>query len=175
MRGVAICLLAFLLLALESPFLDLTSVRGYTPDLTLLIVIYVGQTSRLSSGLMLALTLGAMKDGFCLGASPVGMYMEISVLAFLLSYRLSRRLALQSAIPIILVSVFNVIGAALVELVLSLIFVRSFGTEGSSSMLILRSMFPQALATAPFGPIIFWLFDRLDSYMTRRTDMLYPA
>ena len=124
---------------------------------------------------MLALTLGAMKDGFSLGATPVGMYMEISVLAFLLSYRLSRRLSLQSPIPIILVSILYVIGAALAELVLSLLFVKSFGTEGSSSLLTLRSMFPQALATAPFGPIIFWLFDRLDGYMTRRSEMVYRA
>jgi rod shape-determining protein MreD len=174
MRGIATCLLAFLLLALESPFLHRGSVTDYTPDLTLLIVLYIGQTSRLSSGLMLALTLGAMKDGFCLGASPVGMYMELSVLTFLLSYRLSRRLALQSPISIILVSILFVMGAALVELLLSLVFVRDFGTDGSSTMLILGSMFPQALATAPFGPVIFWLFEKLDSYTTRRSDLVYP-
>lgn len=159
------CLLAFLLLALESPFLHRGSVADYTPDLTLLIVLYLGQTSRLASGLAVALCLGLMKDGFCLG--PVGMYMEISVLAFLLSHRMSRRIALQTPFSIMLVSTFFVIGAALVELVLNLIFVRDFGAGTGSAALIFQSMLPQALATAPFGPLVFWLFDRLDGLTVR--------
>jgi rod shape-determining protein MreD len=175
MRGVGICLLAFLLLALESPLLHRGSVADYTPDLTLLIVLYVGQTSRFTGGLILALSLGLLKDGFALGASPVGMYTEISVLIFLVSHRLARRIALQSPLSIIFVSVFFVIGAALAELVLSLVFVRGFGSEAGSSALILGSMVPQALATAPFGPVIFWLFDRLDGLTTRRGDAVYPG
>ncbi len=170
MRTLGVLLLTFLLLALESPLLHQGGVTQYTPDLALLVVIYIGQTSKLEGGVILALCLGLLKDGFALGSVPVGMFAEISVLAFLVSYQLSKRLAVQGAITTMLVALLFVVGTSIVELLFSLLFMKGFGTDGGGPSLILASMIPQALATAPFGPVIFWLFDKLDGVTIRKRD-----
>jgi rod shape-determining protein MreD len=173
MRSLGVILVTFLLLALLSPFLYRASVVHYTPDLVLCIVVFVGLTSDLLPGLFLALVLGLLKDGFA-GSIPVGLYMEVSVLAFLVSHRLSRRLAVRGPLAVMaLVALFS-LGASGIELVLSLIFVSGFVDTGGPTV-VLAAMAPQALATAPFAPILFWIFDRLDGLVTRRRDPLYPG
>ena len=169
MRSIGVLLLTFLLLALESPFLHRGSVVQYTPDLALLVVIYIGQTSSREGGVLLALCLGLIKDGFALGATPVGMYSELFVLAFLVSHQLSKRLAVRGAVTTMLVALLFVIGTSLLELLLSLLFVKT-AAEGAGTTVILSSMIPQALATAPFAPVIFWLFDKLDGVTIRKRD-----
>ena len=151
MRNIALLMLAFLVLAFESPLLTRVSLAPYAPDFALLFVLYVGFTSRLESGLALALALGLIKDSFAL-ATPVGMHTEILTLAFLLSYRISRRLALRGPVGVVFMSVLFSIGASLLELLLSLIFDRTFGAGPRGVDLILRAMLPQALLTAPFAP-----------------------
>jgi len=170
MRSIGLLLLTFLLLALESPFLHRGSVTQYTPDLALLVVLYVGQTSKLEGGVILALCVGLLKDGFALGSVPVGMYSEISVLAFLVSFKLSKRVAVQGAITTMLVALLFVVGASILELLFSLLFVKGFGADGVGTSVIVSSMIPQALATAPFAPVVFWLFDKLDGVTVRKRD-----
>ena len=172
MRGLGVILLSFLLLALESPFLQQATSAHYTPDLAMLIALYLGLTSRLEAGLGLALAVGLVKDGFALG-SPVGMYMEIEALTFLVSYRVSRGLALRGPIALMLIAALFSVGGSLVELGLSLVFDRSFTQGAGGASVILGPMIPQGLATGPFAPVVFWLFDRLDGLTTRKTDSLY--
>ena len=172
MRGLVLVLATLLMCALESPFLYQASVAQYTPDLVLLVVMYVGLTSTFERGLGVVLLLGLMKDGFAM-SSPLGMYMEISVLAFFVSYRLSRRLALRGPVAVMLIAVVFSLGASVLELGLSLIFDRSLGTGEVSAGLLLHSMLPQALATAPFAPVIFWLFEKLDGLVTRKNESVY--
>lgn len=172
MRSLGILLLAFLLLAFESPFLKEASPSHYVPDLALLIVIYVGLTSTFQAGMGLALGIGLIKDAFTM-TTPVGLYMEIFALVFLVAYRLSRRLALRGPLAVILISLVFSLGAALGELGLRLVFDRTFLLGTSGPGLILGSMLPQALATAPFAPVIFWLYDRLDGLTTRKRDSVY--
>lgn len=172
MRNLAVVLLGFFLLALLSPLLYEVGVARYVPDLILCMTIYLGLTSTFGRGLGVALLLGLFKDGFAAG-SPVGMYMEIGVIAFLVSFRLSRRLVLRGPVGAMVVSFVFSLGASIVELVLSLVFVRDFGDGESGPGLILVSMVPQALMTAPFGIIIFWLMDRLDALITRKTDSVF--
>ncbi|MCA9514848.1 MAG: rod shape-determining protein MreD [Myxococcales bacterium] len=172
MRNLAVVLLGFFLLALLSPLLYELGVARYVPDLVLCMTIYLGLTSSFGRGLGVALLLGLLKDGFSLG-SPVGMYMEIGAIAYLVSFRLSRRLVLRGPVGAMLVSFVFSLGASIVELVLSLVFVRDFGDGESGPGLILVSMIPQALMTAPFGIIVFWLMDRLDALTTRKTDSVF--
>ena len=173
MRSIGILLLSFLLLALESPALTEVDLQQYTPDLVLVIVIYLGLTSRFESGVALALALGVLKDGFTLGSSPVGMYMEISVVVFMISYRLSRRLALRGPLAVMLIACVFSVGASLLELVLRYIFARGFEGGGGAPEIILASMLPQVLATAPFAPVLFWLYDKLDGLTIRKKESLY--
>ncbi len=167
MRSIGILLLGFLLLAFESPFLHEASVSHYAPDLALCVVLYVGLTTGLASGMGVALLLGLLKDGFAL-SSPVGLHMEIAAVAFLVSFRLSRRLALRGPGPLMLIAMFFSMGASLLELLLSLVFDRTFGHGAGGPTVILVSMIPQALATAPFAPLVFWLLDKLDALTTRK-------
>ncbi|PIE18695.1 MAG: hypothetical protein CSA66_04110 [Proteobacteria bacterium] len=172
MRGLAIILAGFLLLALESPLLHEIDVAQYVPDLVLIMTIYVGLTSSFGRGLAVALTLGLFKDAFALG-TPIGMYLEVSAIAFMVSYRLSRRVVIRGPVGAMLVSFVFSLGASVVELILSLVFVRSFGLGLSGPGLLLASMVPQALFTAPFGIFVFWLMDRLDSLTTRKSDSVF--
>lgn len=172
MRTLAFILVGFLLLAFESPLLQDAGSAQYVPDLALVMTIFVGLTSTYGRGLAIALALGLLKDGFA-GGSPVGMYTEINALAFFVAFRLSRRLVLRGPIGAMLVSFVFSLGASIVELILSLVFVRSFGLGSSGPGLIFASMVPQALLTAPFGIVIFWLLDRLDGLLTRKGDSVF--
>ncbi len=172
MRALAIILAGFFLLALESPLLHELNVQQYAPDIVLVMAIYIGLTSSFGVGLLLAVTLGLLKDGFAFG-TPIGMYAEITVVATMVAYRLSRRLVVRGPVGAMLVSLVFSIGASLLELVLSLVFVRNFGSNGGGAGLILGSMIPQALVTAPFGIVVFWLLDRLDALTTRNSDSVF--
>jgi len=171
-RSAAIILVGFLMLALESPLLYDANVAQYVPDLVLVVAIYLGLSSSFGRGLGVALAVGLLKDGFAAG-TPVGMYMEINAIAFLVAFRLSRRLVLRGPVGAMLVSLLFSVGASVVELVLSLVFVRSFGLGNSGPGLILASMVPQALVTAPFGVAVFWVLDRLDALTTRKGDSVF--
>ena len=172
MRSLAIGLLTFLLLGFESPLLQQAHVAHYAPDLVLVVVLYAGLTSRFSPGLLLAALLGLLKDGFAIG-TPVGMYAEICVVAFLVAHRISKRVALRGPIGVLVLTAVFSLGASLAELLLALVFDRTFGQGASGPGTILTPMLPQALVTAPFGPFVFWFLDRLDAWTTRKRESIY--
>lgn len=172
LRGLALLLTSFLLLALLSPLLHDADVAHYVPDFALVICLYVGLTTTLEKGIGLALIIGLLKDGFTMGQA-VGLGMEISVLAVLASQRLARRLVLRGPFGAMFLAGMASLAAAVIELVLSLLFVRNF-TEGTSGpIIVLQAMVPQALVTAPFGAVIFWLLDRLDALTTRKNESVF--
>ncbi len=172
MRGAAILLTGFLLLALLSPLLHDAGIANYVPDVSLVICLYIGLTTSLEKAIGMALVLGLLKDGFTTGQA-VGLSMEVSVLAVLLAARLSRRLVLRGPVGAMVLAFGASILASLLEIVLSLFFVRLF-TEGASGPgLIASAMVPQALVTAPFGAMLFWLLDRLDALTTRKNESVF--
>lgn len=172
MRAVTILLAAFLLMAFESPLLHRAALASYAPDLALVFVLYLGLTSRFQSGLLLAVGIGLIKDAFTL-STPVGMHMEILAVTFLVCFRVSRRLALRGPVGLVVLTAVFSVGASLLELVLSLVFDRGFGTGDRGVGLLLAAMLPQALVTAPFGPLLFWLLERLDQLTTRKTESVF--
>jgi rod shape-determining protein MreD len=172
MRGFAFLLLAFLLLALESPLLHAAGAVRYAPDLALITVVYLGLSSPLGGGMATVLGVGLLRDAFTTG-TPVGLFMEIAVIIFLICQRLARRLVVRGALgSMVVVAVFSVVSAIL-EILLSLLFVRTFtqGTSGPGAILL--AMIPQALVTAPFAALLFWLFDRVDGLVTRKQDSVF--
>ena len=134
--------------------------------------VYLGLTSSFGRGLAVALALGLLKDGFSTGTA-LGMHMEINAIAFIVAYRMSRRLVLRGPVGAMLVSLVFSLGASIAELILSLVFVRTFGQGNSGPGLILASMVPQALVTAPFGVAVFWVLDKLDAFTTRKSDSVF--
>lgn len=173
MRNLALMLTSFMLLAFESPLLHEASMARYAPDVVLVATVYIGLTSTFHAGLFAALVLGLTKDAFAL-ATPLGMYTEIMAVVFLTTWRLSRQLALQGAIGTMLLAFFFSIGASALELLLSLVFDRSFTAEEGGALQTLLAMLPQALMTAPFGPIVFWILGWVDRLTSRRKDTIYP-
>jgi len=172
MRGIALVLTSFLLMALMSPLLHDADVSRYVPDLALVACLYIGLTTSLEKAIGLGLIVGLLEDGFTTGQT-VGLGMEIAVLAVLASHRLSRRLVLRGPLGAMLLAFGTSLAASMLELVLSLVFVRNFTEGASGPVIILQSMLPQALVTAPFGAIVFWLFDRLDALTSRKNDSVF--
>lgn len=163
MRAPLTILLLFLLLALESPLLYQLELAFYAPDFALIVVLHIGMRYGAVPGVLSALVVGMFKDAYALG-SPIGMYMQISVVLFLATKAISSQLDLRS-VPLSMVAAFVAsLLSSLLFLVLTLIFDRSF----EDYQLVFKMMGPQALVTAPFAPILFLLLDRLDKVTTRR-------
>jgi hypothetical protein len=172
MRGLTYLLLAFLLLALESPLLHSAGAVRYAPDLALVLVVHLGLTSPLGGGMMTVLGVGLLRDAFTTG-TPIGLFMEIAAINFLVCQRLARRLVVRGPLGSMVVVGAFVIFSAILEILLSLMFVRTFtdGTSGPGAILV--AMIPQALVTAPFAAFFFWLFDRVDGLVTRKQDSVF--
>jgi len=150
-------LLGYLLLSLESPLLTSFHVRMYAPDPALAVVVYAAATLDFGSGIMLAAMLGLIKDGFASGV-PVGLYVEIYVLIYLSCFALSRRLDYRNVVLITLVVMCGSLISSLLFFVLSAIFDRDF----EQFDMIFRMALPQALITAPMGPIVSGILSYLD-------------
>jgi rod shape-determining protein MreD len=172
MRGLALILTTFLLMALLSPLLHDAAIARYVPDLALVACLYIGLTSTLEKAIGIALVIGLCEDAFTAGQT-VGLGMEIAVLAAIAANRLSRRLVLRGPLGATFLAFGMSLAASLVELVLSLVFVRNFTEGASGPTLILEAMLPQALVTAPFGALIFWLYDRLDALTSRKNESVF--
>jgi len=172
MRSSAILLTTFLLMALLSPLLHDADIARYVPDLALVVCLYIGLTTTFERAIVLGLVVGLLKDGFTTGQA-VGLGMEIAVLVVLTSHRLSGRLVLRGPLGAMFLAFGTSLVASLVELVLSLVFVRNFTEGASGPVLILEAMVPQALVTAPFGAIAFWLLDRLDALTSRKNESVF--
>jgi len=172
MRGLALVLTTFLLMALLSPLLHDADIARYVPDIALVACLYVGLTTSLEKAVLWGLVIGLLEDGFTTGQT-VGLGMEIAVLAVLASHRLSRRLVLRGPLGAMFLAFGTSLAASLVELALSLVFVRNFTEGASGPLIVLQSMLPQALVTAPFGAIVFWLFDRLDALTSRKNESVF--
>ncbi len=172
MRGVSLVLLVFLLLAFESPLLHQLGAARYAPDFALVAVVYVGLTSTFSAGIATVLAIGLLRDAFTT-ATPIGLYMEIAVLVFIICQRLARRLVVRGPVGAMVVLFGFSIVASLLEILLSLIFVRTFVDGAGGPGVILVAMLPQALVTAPFAAVLFWLFDRVDRLVTRSADSVF--
>ena len=168
MRGFVSIFVVYVLLALESPLLDKLDLAFYAPDLALIVVLHLAMGSRTAAGVLTAMAIGLLKDGFALG-SPVGLYTEVLVVVFLLAKIVGRRFRLNATFTGMLTAFVGSLVSSVMFLLLTLIFDRSFDDYG----LIFRMMGPQAIVTAPFAPLIFMLMERVDRLTIRRRGTLF--
>jgi len=157
LRILAYVIVSYLLLSLESPLLTSFHVRMYAPDPALACVVFAAVTLEFMPGIILCAILGLMKDGFSSGV-PVGMYVEIYVLVFMACYALAWRLDYRNVVLITLIVMCASLMSSLLFFVLSAIFDRDF----EEFDLIFRMAIPQALITAPMGPIVSGILSYLD-------------
>ena len=120
-------------------------------------------------GLFVALIIGLMKDAFSLSV-PVGLYMESLVVAFIIAQRLTRRLSVRGPLGVVTLTAVFSIGCSLLEAGLSLVFDETFGVARGGMSTALAAMLPQMVFTAPFGPLGFWLMDKLDGLMSQQRE-----
>ncbi len=163
LRFVLYLLLGYLLLSLESPMLTSFHIRMYAPDPTLALVIFAAVSFELAPAVALAACLGLLKDGFSSGV-PLGMYVEIYVLVMLACHALSRRLDYRNVVLMTLVALCASLASSMLFFVFSAIFDRDF----EQFDLIFRLAIPQALITAPMGPIVAGLAGWLDGRLIPR-------
>ncbi|MEC9072768.1 MAG: hypothetical protein VX938_10330, partial [Myxococcota bacterium] len=148
------------------PLLHRASVAPYAPDIAMIIVLYVGLTTDYLPGIIIAVCVGLLKDAFSMSV-PVGLYMETMLIAFLLTQRLSQRLSVRGPLGVVILTAVFCVGCSLVEVVLCLIFDQDFGVSRGGTGVAFAAMLPQALITAPFGPVGFWLLERIDGFITQ--------
>lgn len=163
MRALVTILLVYVLLSIESPLLYQLSLSFYAPDLALVVLLYMGMTWSTVPGVIAALVIGLLKDGFALG-SPIGMYTHIAVVLFLSARAVAAQLNLRPVVISVFAAFLASLLSSLVFLVLTLVFDRSFEQYG----LVFKMMGPQALVTAPFAPVLFLLLERIDRLTLRR-------
>lgn len=163
LRFILYLLLGYFMLSLESPMLTSFHIRMYAPDPTLALVIFAAVSFEFAPAVALAACLGLLKDGFSSGV-PLGMYVEVYVLVMLACHALSRRLDYRNVVLMTLVALCASLASSMLFFVFSAIFDRDF----EQFDLIFRLAIPQALITAPMGPIVAGLAGWLDGHLIPR-------
>lgn len=156
-------LLTWLLLGLESPLLGTFELQLYVPDVLLITALYLAVHGELLPGVVTVFFCGLLKDGFVL-ASPVGLFTEIGVLAFLAGRVLLRHVDLRSLVPLLATSAVASILTSGAFLALQTVFDRDFAGHDQ----VISTMLPLALATMLAAPVQFALLDRAGGTSGRR-------
>jgi rod shape-determining protein MreD len=167
-QSLAIWTAVYLMLAIESPMLQQLQLSFFAPDLALIAVVWIAVHMSAEAGAILCFALGYMKDGFVM-AAPVGMHMEIFVVVFFVVRYFAAKLMVRGLPTMVMTVFFASILASVLFGVLSLIFDPTFNEFG----LVGRLTLPVALVTAPFGPVVFFLLDRVDNLFNRKTATLF--
>ena len=162
-RGLAVLMVSYLLLAIESPLLQELRQSYFAPDLALLVVVWVGLNMNATSGALTCFFLGFLKDGFVMGC-PVGMHMEIFVIVFFLTRIFVGKVQLKNT----WILIFACFVASLLASLLFALLLLLFDPHFTAYELVFRLMLPVALVTAPFAPAIFYVLERIDRMFLRR-------
>lgn len=162
-RSLAVTIVVYLMLALESPLLHTLQLSFFAPDLALIAVIWAALHMPTAAALATCFMAGFLKDGFVMGA-PIGMHMEIFVVAFFVMRFFAGRLLVRGLPTLMVTTAILSIISTLLFTLLTVIFDRGFTNYG----MLMRLMVPVALVTAPFAPLVFFLLDRVDSLFLRK-------
>jgi rod shape-determining protein MreD len=167
-QSLASIMAVLLMLALESPLLLHLELSFFAPDLALIAVVWIALHMNTVSGALTCSVIGFLKDGFVMG-TPVGMHMAIYAILFHVIRLLAGKLQVRGVVTMMVtVGVASLLSTGLFAL-LSLIFDKTF----DNYELVFNLMVPLALVTAPFGPMVFYLMDRIDGLFTRKTPGLF--
>jgi len=149
-QSLAILILAFALLVLQSTFAHLVPLDYLVPNAALAVVLYMGlHDYNASRGALISFAIGYLMDSFA--GSPMGLHTIVAVAIFLFSRVAALRLFLQGWLFEIILSFFLVLLASLLLLGLRLLFDEDFG----SLLLHLKIVLSRAVATALVAPFVF--------------------
>jgi rod shape-determining protein MreD len=156
MRSLLTLLVAYILLVLQSTVLELAPVRMAAPSLGLLVVLYVGVSSKwaISSASIVALCTGYLLD--LVSGAPQGVHALVFILICIFARALSTRVAVQGIVLSAAVSFV----ASLLASVLVIIVRARVAPEGGYGGL--RDAPLEALLTGIAGPFVMGLLRRID-------------
>ena len=146
---VLLTTIAIAALLLQTTLLPLTSVGRATPDLLLIICVYLGLHQHSVAGAIGAFLLGYLQDAF--SGSVAGLNAFGMCLVFTLVYLTSRRLWVDNAISKIVV----VFLASVLKTAALLTLVALFMTAGNLWQSVLNYLFLEAGLAAVFSPAVF--------------------
>jgi rod shape-determining protein MreD len=147
---------AYLLLILQSTVQELAPVRMPAPSLGLLVVLYVGLSSKwaISSASVVALCTGYLLD--LVSGAPQGVHALVFVIMVVLARGLSTRVAVQG----ILLSAATAFVASLVAAFLVVLVRAQVSPEGGYGGL--RQAPVEELLSGLCGPVVLGLLRRID-------------
>lgn len=173
MRNTAFLALGVGLLLVQSVafwFLDFIPWSGFTPSLTLPLIVFMGTHEySMSRGAALACVLGYGLD--LLAAAPVGLFTFVSVATFVLARAAGVRLAAQHIITQAPLAFAFSVAQSVMALVLLAIFGRN--PHGAREMIAL--VLPHAVSTAAISPLVFALATRLHAATSALASGRAPA
>ena len=167
MRSVFIVVAGFVLLTIESPLMFHMGLNFYAPDFTLILVMYLASTRPLLVGATAAFILGFLKDGFAGG--PAGLYTQIMILIFYVARLVMSRVSFRSPLLLMAFAFVTSLLASVLFFLLSLLFVRDF----TDYLLVFKMFLPQAIITAPFAPVVFYLAEWIDVFRKRKAETMF--
>ena len=162
MKALGYIGLAYLLLGVEAVILFLLDLSFHAPDLGAVIVVFLGTMMPLRAGVVTAFCIGVLQDGFT--GAPVGMFAEIFVILFLIVHRMASKVSIGGPVAMMMAGFFASLLSQTLFLLLTGIFDHAFDGYGQG----MRAVVPNALVTAPFAPLVFILFVKVDNLMSRR-------
>jgi rod shape-determining protein MreD len=169
MRYTLLLVFGLVLLLLQANFFRLTdsvaslisasdpaTLPGLVPSLALPQLLFMGvREYPLARGAAIAFVLGYVTD--LIGVAPVGLYAFTFVGLFTLVRTAGLRLAAQTRWMQFLIT----LGFTLIKSFLVLVLIAIFGRDPWVPRSVFPMMFPHALATALFGPFVFFALEKL--------------
>ncbi len=164
MRTATLVLIAyFLCVAVAAIWRLLPWIDDAIPDLGALTAAYLGLTARrqVSPAIGGAFVLGYLID--LISGVPPGLFALVLALTTLVARAVQQRILVRGATISIAFSVF----VALVSGVLALFVRVAYRMPGATFSVELRHIALVTIATAMFGPLVWWLFRRVDAAFAR--------
>ena len=156
MRSIVTLVIAYLLLILQSTVQELAPVRMAAPSLGLIVVLYVGLSSKwaISSASVVALCTGYLLD--LVSGAPQGVHALVFVVVVVMARGLSTRVAVQG----ILLGAATSFVASFISAFLVVLVRAQVSPEGGYGGL--RQAPLEALLTGICGPVVLGLLRRID-------------
>ncbi len=163
MRIPLFLLTVYVLFALEASFLHHLQIPFLAPDLGAVVALYLAMTQPALWTPVVVLVIGILQDGFAMGA-PIGLHGAVNLLVYLLGVGLSGRITFRAGLPVMILA----FGAAVVAQFCRFALTAIFDQRITEYEVIMTDWFVNGLITAPFGPVIYSLFDRLSRWSEGR-------
>lgn len=155
MRAAAIlAVVTSIALLLQTTVLPLAAIGNATPDLLLIICVYLGLRLHSVSGAIGAFALGYLQDAFSGGM--IGLNAFAMCVVFLIVYSTSQRLWVDNAVSkIVLIFLASVLKTTIIVSLVAF-FVSVNGLRQS----VLHYLLPEAFLAAALGPAVFAVLSR---------------